>query len=163
MLIWGIAVLIDEGSNLLALLNDYVDDGYSFIMEYVENLKFDEIKISGQVEETLKNGATNLLNNVSKWIADFITSIISKLSSIGTIGIYIAVTMLATYFICVDRMYILDQFEHHLPKDWVKKMTHNIKKITNLLGRILKSRSDSCCNKLYTCSHSGYLYLILLD
>lgn len=55
------------------------------------------------------------------------------------LGIYTVITILATYFICADRMYILDQLEHHFPKEWVKKISKNIKKITVLLGGYLKA------------------------
>lgn len=55
-------------------------------------------------------------------------------------GIYTVVTILATYFICADRIYILDQIEHHFPKEWVKKLSKNIRKISKLLGGYLKAQ-----------------------
>lgn len=141
LLIWGIWVLIDEGSNLLSSLNYYIDEGYDFIMGYIDKLKFDDIKISGEAETIFKNSTSNLLSNISRWVADFLTSVISMVSSIGTVGIYTVITILATYFICADRMYILDQIEHHFPKDWVKKLSKNIKKIIALLGGYLKAQA----------------------
>lgn len=139
LLIWGIAILIDEGSSLLGSLNYYIDEGYNYITKYIDGLNFDEIKLSGEVETILKNSATNLLDTVSKWVSNFLTSMISKISSIGTVGIYTVITILATYFICADRLYILDQIEHHFPKDWVKKFSKNVKKIVTLLGGYLKA------------------------
>lgn len=139
LLIWGIAILVDEGSNLLSSLNYYIDEGYNHITRYIDKLKFDEIKISSQVEGVLKNSASNLLETISKWITEFLTSMITKISSIGTVGIYAVITILATYFICADRLYILDQIEHHFPKEWVKRFSKNIKKITTLLGGYLKA------------------------
>lgn len=69
------------------------------------------------------------------------TSVIAWLSSLGNVGIYTIITILATYFICADRMYILDQIEHHFPRDWVKKLSKNIKKIVTLLGGYLKAEA----------------------
>lgn len=138
-LVWGITMLIDEGSNLLSSLNYYIDKSYEYITGCIDKLNLDEVKMSGELEKMLKNSATNLLDSVSKWIAEFLTSMISKISSIGTLGVYAIITILATYFICADRIYILDQIEHHFPKEWVKKFTKNTKKIITLLGGYLKA------------------------
>ncbi len=140
VLFLGIAIFIDEGSSLLGSLNNYIDEGYSYIMSYIDKINFDELQISDEVMNILKNSATNLLNTISQWITKFLTSIISIISSIGTVGIYIVITILATYFICADRLYILDQIEHHFPKDWVKKFSKNIKKIIELLGGYIKAQ-----------------------
>ncbi len=140
LLILGITVFIDEGSNLLGSLNSYIDQGYGYIMNYIDKIKFDELQISDQVMNIIKNSATNLLNSISEWIAHFLTSIISIISSIGTVGIYTVITILATYFICADRLYILDQIEHHFPRDWVKKFSRNIKKIIESLGGYLEAQ-----------------------
>lgn len=139
LLIWGIAILLDEGSSLLSSLNYYIDEGYNYITDYIDKLNFDEIKMSGEVEQIFKNSTSNLLETISKWITEFLTVLISKISSIGTVGVYAVVTILATYFICADRLYILDQIEHHFPKDWVKKFSKNVKKIIGLLGGYLKA------------------------
>jgi len=139
LLIWGIAILIDEGSSLLSSLNFYIDQGYGYITQYMDKLKFDDGKVSSEVETIFKNSTSNLLDNISKWITNFLTLMIAKISSIGTVGVYVVITILATYFMCADRLYILDQIEHHFPKDWVKRLSKNIKKIIVLLGGYLKA------------------------
>lgn len=140
LLIWGIAVLIDEGANFLKMLNQYVGNGYEYIMGLIDKLNFDEIQISEEVLNIIKNSTANFLDQVSKWVTNFLTSILSAVSQIGTVGIYTVITILATYFICADRIYILDQIEHHFPKDWVKKLSKNIRKIIALLGGYLKAQ-----------------------
>ena len=117
LLIWGIAVLLDEGSNLLSSLNYYIDEGYGYITGYLDRINLDEIQVSDEVMG------------------------IAMVSSIGAVGIYTVITILATYFICADRLYILDQVEHHFPKEWVKKLSKNIKKIIELLGGYLKAEA----------------------
>ena len=140
-LIWGIASLIEEGSNLLSSLNIYIDDGYKMISGYIDRLNFEELKISDEAQAILKNSASKLLSNVSSWISNILTSVISWVSSLGNVGIYTIITILATYFTCADRMYILDQIEHHFPRDWVKKFSKNVKKIITLLGGYLKAEA----------------------
>lgn len=46
---------------------------------------------------------------------------------------------MATYFICVDRLYILDQVEHHFPKVWVKRVILHVRELMNSLGSYLKA------------------------
>lgn len=140
LLIWGIAVLIDEGSSLLSSLNYYIDEGYNYIIGYIDKFEFDELQISEEVGTIIKNSTGNLLENLSRWLTSFLTSMISMISSVATVGIYIVITILATYFICADRMFILDQLEHHFPKEWVKKISKSIKKIITLLGGYLKAQ-----------------------
>ena len=114
--------------------------GTGYIMNLIDNLKFKEFQISDEIKDILKNSMTSFLDQASIWITNFLTSFISKISSIATVGIYTVITIIATYFICADRIYILDQIEHHFPKDWVKKMSKNIRKITQLLGGYLKAQ-----------------------
>ncbi len=140
LLIWGITALVSEGSNLLSSLNYYIDEGYNYIIGFIDKINFDELQISGEASNVLKNSTSNLLETISRWLSNFLTSMLSALSSIATVGIYAVITILATYFICADRLYILDQIEHHLPRDWVKKLSKNIKKISSLLGGYLKAQ-----------------------
>lgn len=114
-----------------------MDIGY--IIGLIDKINFEELQISEEVTNMLKNSVTNFLDQASVWITNFLTSMLSIVSSLTNIGVYTVVTILASYFICVDRIYILDQIEHHFPKDWVKKLTKNIKKITKLLGGYLKA------------------------
>ncbi len=109
-------------------------------MGFIDNLKFEEFQISEEVINILKNSITTFLNNLSSWITNFLSYMLSMISSIATVGIYTVITILATYFICADRIYILDQIEHHFPKEWVKKLSKNIRKITKLLGGYLKAQ-----------------------
>lgn len=141
LLAWGIIALIDEGANLLKMVNDYVGNGYEHILEMLDNIKFDDIKISEDVINMIKTSVSNFLDQASTWLTNFLTSMLSMISQIAAVGIYTVVTILATYFICADRIYILDQIEHHFPKDWVKKLSKNIKKITKLLGGYLKAQA----------------------
>ncbi len=133
--------LIDEGANLLKMINDYVGNGYEYAMGIIDKIKFDDIQISEDVVNMIKTSISNFLDQASIWISNFLTSMLSKISSIATVGVYTVITILATYFICADRIYILDQLEHHFPKEWVKKLSKNIKKISKLLGGYLKAQA----------------------
>ncbi len=140
LLTWGIWILIDEGANVLKMLNEYISKIYEFVLNIIDKFKFEEIKVSDEVTNIIKSSTSNFLNTVSEFISNILNSIITGASSITKIGIYTVITIIATYFISADRIYILDQIEHHVPRDWVKKMTKNINKIIKLLGGYLKAQ-----------------------
>ena len=139
LIIFGAITIITESTNLLQSLNIYIEKMYSQIEKYIDNIKFDTIQIPDQVISIVENSTNNLFDFVSKWVSSFLTSIIQGITSLPIIGIYIVITILSTYFICADKMFILDQLEHHFPKIWVKKFGMHIKKIISSLGAYLKA------------------------
>ena len=57
-----------------------------------------------------------------------------------SIAICIGITVVALYFICVDKIYILDQIEHHIPKLWVKRIKIHLTDLIQTLGGYLKAQ-----------------------
>ena len=55
--------------------------------------------------------------------------------------VIIGITVIALYFICVDKIYILDQIEHHLPKTWMIKIQRHLKELISTLGGYLKAEA----------------------
>ena len=51
------------------------------------------------------------------------------------------VTFLSLYLICTDKVYILDQIEHHLPEKWSRKLFKHMKEIIKSLGGYLKAEA----------------------
>lgn len=139
LLVWGSTSLISEASNLLSGLNNNIEQIYIKITNYIEKIDFDKLQISEEVTNIIKQSTTDLLKNVSTWITKFLTSLLDIVTSIPTIGVYTVITILATYFICTDKIYIIDQIEHHTPKAWVRKFTIHLKEITSKLGSYLKA------------------------
>ena len=141
MIVWGTTVLISESSELLRSLNIYTDKIYNLFQSFMGNINFEKFNIPPEVTQLLQNSTEDLLSVVSNWIKEFLNSIIQLITSLPTIGIYIVITLLATYFICADRLYILDQIEHHFPKKWVKKLTMHLKQLLSSLGNYLKAEA----------------------
>lgn len=139
ILIWIISTLITEGSNLLDNLGTYFSNASNLIQRLfsVENLQ--KIGIPENIILTIEKSATELLNTATIWLNSFLTGALEWITSIPTIGIYLAVTFLSLYFICTDKVYILDQIEHHLPEIWVKKLYKHLKEIVSALGNYLKA------------------------
>lgn len=138
-LIWGIVSLISEASNLLKDLNVYVEKAYILFQNFTNKFDFDKIHLPNEITNILQNSTGGLLNTVSNWIRNALTGLLNVVTSIPTIAIYFVVTIMALYLICVDKVYILDQIEHHFPKKWVFKLGTHIRDLTKTLGAYLKA------------------------
>ena len=140
LLIWGITSLITESANLLNGLNDYFEKIYNQVQEIITNIDFSKIQISEDVMNVIQNSALDFLNTVANWLKNGLTSLLNVMTSIPMIAIYVVITALSLYFICTDKVYMLDQMEHHMPKQWVKKIGIHVKELISTLGGYLKAQ-----------------------
>ena len=138
--IWGTTTLISESTNLLQALNIYIDKAYTQIQDAIGKMSITKISVSKNVLNLMQDTSKELLVKVSKWLTGFLTKLIDMITSIPTIGIYMVITILSLYFICTDRIYILDFMEQHMPKKWVQKIGIHIREITRNLGGYLKAQ-----------------------
>ena len=141
LLIWGITSLISESSNFLTGFNDYVQKAYIQVQDIIERIDLSKMQVPEQVTKVLQDSTVSFVDTVSTWAKNALTSLINVITSIPTIAIYTVITLLATYFICADRFYILDQLEHHLPKTWVRKIGVHLREIISSLGGYLKAEA----------------------
>lgn len=139
--IWGIVSLISESTNLLQTLNLYIDMAYTQIQEIVGKMSITKISISNNISSLVQNASKEILFKISSWLTQVLTKLIDGVTSIPTIAIYAVITVLSLYFICTDRIYILDFMEHHMPSKWVQKIAIHIKEITKSLGGYLKAEA----------------------
>lgn len=139
LLVWGITSLITEASDLLQGLNGHFDTAYEKIHGIIDEFDFEAIELPDEVKNIIQNSSSEFLKTASDWLKNILSSILNGITSIPTIGIYIVITILATYFICTDKIYILDQIEHHFPRLWVKRAGMHIREITKTLGKYLKA------------------------
>ena len=138
---WGIVTLVQEASNLLGGLNGYFEKGTILLNNFTEYFKTSKIQIPDEVQNILQNSGNEFLNEISVWTKEVLTKFLNALTSLPTIGFYIVICVLALYFICTDKIYMIDQLEHHLPETWVKRLVKHIKEIAKALGCYLKAES----------------------
>ena len=141
MIAWGITVLISEASNLLHGLNDYTEKIYNWFQGVISSINFEKFRISEQFSGILQSSTQEIINVSSNWVKNFLNSMLEIISSLPTTVVYVVITLLATYFICADRLYILDQVEHHFPRTWVKRFTLHLREILTSLGGYLKAQA----------------------
>ncbi len=139
LLAWGIATLISEGTNLLQGLNDYIDKLYGIVEDISNSSGIKKISVPPQVKSVFENSINEFIANLSVWLRNILTNFLNLISQVPTIAIYFVISVLALYFLCVDKIYILDQVEHHLPRAWVKKVIIHIREISKSLGCYLKA------------------------
>ena len=140
-LIWGIISLISEASNLLQGLNGYVEKIYILFQNITNKFDFSKMNFSTELNTIMQNSTQGLISTISNWIRNVLTGLLNIVTSMPTITIYFVVTIMALYLICVDKVYILDQIEHHFPKKWVFKIGSHIRDLTKTLGGYLKAEA----------------------
>jgi len=139
LLIWGITSLITEASNILENLNNNMENIASRVSNLTSGFRIDNIKMPEQIETIVQNWLNNLTREGTNITQKVLTSILNMVTNIPKIIIYIGITIVATYFVCTDKMYILDQMEHHLPRNWVNKFGYKLRKVLSSLGDYLKA------------------------
>ena len=138
-LTWGITTLVSESANLLQRLNNYTEKAYIKVQEFTSNLDITKIKLSDELLNMIQNSSQEIINNLYAWGSKALSNTVNVLTRIPTIAIYVVITILSLYFICTDKIYILDFAEHHMPRSWVKKAGQHIREITQSLGAYLKA------------------------
>lgn len=137
----GITTLISESTNLLTRINDYINLTYNQIQNIFQNLRINIFQDREGFNTIFQNSTKDLLSTVSNIITRLLQSLLNLVTSIPEIGIYTVITIIATYFICTDRFYMLDQLEHHIPSEWMRKIGIHVKEITSSLGSYLKAEA----------------------
>lgn len=140
-LTWLIITLFSESSSLLQGLNNYFDKAYIQFQSLISTFNYDKIHLSSEVLSVIENSTEDLLTTASNWLRGALTGLINFITSLPSIAICIGITVVALYFICADKIYILDQIEYHLPKVWVKKIRVHLKDLIDSLGGYLKAEA----------------------
>lgn len=160
-LIWGIVSLISEASHLLENLNKYVEKFYILFQNITNKISIDKIQLPEEFINIIQNSTQGIIQTISNGLKNTLTGLLEIITSIPTITIYFIITIIALYLICVDKVYILDQVEHHLPKKWVFKLNSHIKDLTKSLGGYLKAQAILILLSFIICLIGLYIFKIL--
>ena len=139
ILVWGITTLISEASNLLTNLNTYIDTGYNMFQQLVSSIDLSKIHVPEEVMNIVQNSGMEFLETATDWAKSVLTNVIDFITSMPTLGVYTGISLIALYFICVDKIYMIDQLEHHLPETWVKRIGMHLRTLVKSLGCYLKA------------------------
>lgn len=138
---WGVATLITEAVNIINGLNDYTLKISSFFQDIFSKINPEKLNLSQDVVNFINSSLSSFLSQAGEYVKNALTSLLNFITSIPTVMIYIVITFLSLYFICTDKIYMLDQLEHHFPEIWVKKIIKKIRAIIKSLGQYLKAQA----------------------
>ena len=137
---WGVITLFSEANNLLDSSEMYYDKAKEFINNATQN-----INIMDRIPEELKTSIQNVENNIVTGITDWITSVLTGITNwiieVPNLILAIFFSIMSLYFLCTDKIYMIDQLEHHLPETWMKKLTKHLKEIIKALGEYLRAEA----------------------
>lgn len=140
LLVWGATSAFTEANNILVDLNGNMEAVGEELQEIISKIKFNNIRLPEQIKDIFNNSLSGIVEGGKNILQQSLTKIIDIVTHIPKIMIYIGITILATYFVCTDKMYILDQMEHHLPRNWVNKFGIKLRKVISSLGGYLKAQ-----------------------
>ena len=138
-LIWIVTTLVTETSNLMSNINIYIETGNNIFQNIVSSIDLSRFNIPQNVMDVIQSSALEFLDTITDWVKGVLTRIIDFITSIPTLGIYTVITIIALYFMCVDKIYMIDQLEHHLPETWVKRIGVHLRALIKTLGGYLKA------------------------
>lgn len=138
IVVLGVTTIFNEANFLLdsidkffykikGLLNNTLNNDY-IISKIPEELRSIIETSEADYLSSISNIFIGLLNNFKHWI--------SKLPNLFTTSFF---SIIALYFMCTDKIYMIDQVEHHLPDNWSKKIINHIREINKKLVNYLKA------------------------
>lgn len=160
LLTWGVISLISEASNLLNGLNDYfviISNKFNSLMNSID---LEKLNLSNDIITTIQSSAIDVLSSVTEWAKGVLSNLLAMITSIPIMIIYVVITILSLYFICTDKIYMIDQLEHHLPKIWVRKISKFIKEVSSSLGALLKAEAILVFVSFCICLIGLYIFKI---
>lgn len=161
ILSYVIVSLISESSNLLNNINIYVDKISNKFQEIVSKIDLSKINLSNEILDTIHSSGNEILVSIATWVKSILINLLNIITSIPTIGIYVVITFLSLYFICIDKIYMIDQLEHHFPEIWVKKITKHIREIVKSLGLLLKAQAILILVSFSICLLGLYIFKLV--
>lgn len=135
---WGSATLFTESSKLLEGSDNYFDKAKNMINDLTNNDVLME-KLPGELKESIENSEADYIHSITTWITNTLNRIKNWIAKIPNLLMTFFFAIGALYFMCTDKIYMIDQLEHHLPDEWMRKLTVHIREITKSLGKYLKA------------------------
>ena len=136
---WGIISLVSESTHLLGALNTYLEKMVEGINFLIEKIDMDRLALPNEIKQLVQSTSSDILNKSIDFLKNILNGFLEHLKSVPTFFLYTVITILATYFITSDKIYMLDRLEHHVPKKILGKITTKAEKIIKSLGGYLKA------------------------
>ena len=140
ILVWGVVTLFSEANNLLDSSEMYYNKAKEFINSATQNMNVMD-RIPEELRTSIQNVENNVVTSITDWITGVLTSITNWIMEVPNIILAVFFSIMSLYFLCTDKIYMIDQLEHHLPETWMKKLTKHLKGIIKALGEYLRAEA----------------------
>ena len=140
ILVWGVVTLFSEANNLLDSSEMYYNKAKEFINNATQNINIMD-RIPEELRTSIQNVENNVVTSITDWITGVLTSITNWIMEVPNIILAVFFSIMSLYFLCTDKIYMIDQLEHHLPETWMKKLTKHLKGIIKALGEYLRAEA----------------------
>lgn len=137
---WGTTTLFNETNKLLQGSDEYFEKAKGLL----DNLTADDgliDKLPMEIKDAVKNSEEDLIHTLSEWITTTLKGIKDWITTIPNLLMTFFFSLMGLYFMCTDKIYMIDQLEHHLPDLWTKKLSNHLHEITKSLGHYLKAEA----------------------
>ena len=158
LFIFGITTFISESNNLLSSFGNYYNKAYIQIQKIINCIDISKLNIPENIKNIISESSFEILEKTSDYVQVFFTKSITTITKIPTFAIYFVVTVLAMYFICTDKIYMIDELEHHLPEKWMKELTSHLRDIAKVLGGYLKAQAILILISFVICLIGLYIF-----
>ena len=140
LLSWGGITVFNESSKILDNSEEYYNRARDFISSITNNEVINR-KIPEDLKNKLHDSEADYIGEITKWIVNTLNIVREWITKVPNILTTIFFSFGALYFICTDKIYMIDQIEHHLPERWSRKLILHVKEITKRLGNYLKAEA----------------------
>lgn len=135
---WGASTLFNEANNILEGADNFFHKLNDFISNFSRNDYLLE-KIPDELKVSLESAEAEYINSINKALVDFLNSIKSWIGKVPSFLTAFFFSLVALYFLCTDKIYMIDQAEHHLPDNWYRKIIVHTREISKKLTNYLKA------------------------
>lgn len=140
IIVWGVVTLFSEANNLLNNSEMYYNKIKELSDSITQNINIMD-KIPEGLRTSLENVENNIMNTATEWITSFLKGITNWIIEVPNLILIVFFSIMSVYFICTDKIYMIDQLEHHLPELWMKKLTKHLREIVKALGQYLRAEA----------------------
>ena len=129
---WGVITLFSEANNLLDSSEMYYNKAKEFINNATQNINIMD-RIPEELKTSIQNVENNIITGITDWITSVLTGITNWMMEVPNLILAIFFSIMSLYFLCTDKIYMIDQFEGNNKSTW----------------RIFTSRSHINCYFIY--------------
>lgn len=140
IIICGATSLFNEASKLLQGSDNYFKKIENLINSIVNNESIVK-KLPEELYNAIINTEQDILSSIGGLITNILTNIKNWIIQIPNLMFTFFFSLMALFFMCTDKIYIIDQIEHHLPDIWTRKLTKHLREINKKLGHYLKAQA----------------------